>query len=290
MLILVSLILVSLALAQECEVGMTKVEGGYEYTCIQEDDGFLFWLASGCVSPVDDSVQPADSKFQNNYYAYECKLFDDGSVGLEIVGCVNDGAVVAEGEKVTIDEYVWMCTKKEHYLELEPTGCVVDGGEIPIGETFDLAGFWYTCSGPDPLVRKIEGCVSPSDGARLNNGEVYFKNGFAVSCNCNEKSCTHSVTACEGHENGVSVVKNVGQEWMEGTAPFLYKLKCSTCSQGTTVVRTIPQCSDGDFVLKPGCYASGPSGPVGCGINEEQTLQMISGTDEELTGQGFTAC
>jgi hypothetical protein len=251
------------------------VTGGYEYTCMADPDGFTYMMTSGCVSPADESVQPGGALFQDDFYAYECQIQEDNSVGLVRTGCISSGTQVEEGGKVEIGNYVHECAKSEAgYLNLQPSGCIVDGGEVPIGETFESAGFWYTCL--DEPAKKLEGCMNPS-GDRLNPGETYFKDGFTVSCLCDDDSCEHKVTGCEGIVGGTSVNKAVSEEWLQGTAPFQYKCKCTTCSEGTTIVRTVPYCTYKETKIEPGCMTDVAGEQCGCGINQDQTLQVMCG-------------
>jgi len=285
-----------ISVVHSCSVGEKKKDSGYEYTCVQDEDGFSYFQTTACIS--EGKTYNPGANVENAYFSYECKSAVDGGVFLEMKGCKNDGQVVPAGSKVKIGDYMWMCTKDTQYgfLTLTPSGCIVENGEIPFGKDFEEGVFWYTCTktATSPIVKKIGGCID--GGKRLASGATYFKNGFVVTCQCNNgggrmDGCSHKVTGCVEEGPAAPKAHMVGESWLQGTAPFRYTVKCGTCTTGSVITKTLDYCThEGSTKIDPGCVKIIGEKLVACGINEKQTLQIYNDSAQELakfTAKGY---
>jgi hypothetical protein len=263
-------------------LGEVVQRNNYQYTCIEEG-GVFFLKPTGCL--YEGVIYGPGETVSNEYYVYTCVETPNG-VGLEVTGCKGESGDVATGGMVEIGDFVYECARTSGGVTLKPAGCIYNGAVIPIGEIYDGDSFFHSCnSDGGSIFTTCEGCLD-TNGNRVQSGETYFKNGFVFKCLCNDKDggrseCKHKVAGCaEIQPDGVQKPRYVGEQWLEGTAPFRYYVKCELCSQGTSMARTIGKCRTGDTYIKPGCVRRIGGKVFACGINNRQTLQLYTGTNE----------
>lgn len=163
----------------------------------------------------------------------------------------------------------------------------------------------------------------------MSSGEMFIKDTFVVACVCNRFGCANrvflllispesqdgelQVSGCaEERPDGSKKARGIGEFWLQGTAPFRYRMACKTCSLGITIVRSSDQCrcrsgpvwsssshcpgqgrSERGTFLDPGCMAMEGRRIIACGVNRLPTLQLSShprSAAAKLSAQKFRFC
>ncbi|CDW51926.1 hypothetical protein TTRE_0000018501 [Trichuris trichiura] len=162
-------------------------------------------------------------------FAYACQKTMTG-IAMSIVGCFGDnGAFVDFGQKFTVSNFIFVCTKDGNGGFHKAYGCIIEGRKVKMGETVELGAYVYKClpSGDGGIRTEISGCLDKSR-KQIKFGQRYRDGPFLYQCRKTETGVASVLAGCIAKVSGFDQEFKFGESWNTDTSsPLSYKMKCT---------------------------------------------------------------
>jgi len=280
---------------------------GFQYKCVMDTEGYLYFEPSACVSTDGGIHQPGDT-FDHvdgaNYYL-KCQrdyLYNRPYLSVQVIGCL----VGTGRRRIAINETHedeqgswWECQTRHTSALLCLKGCVIDGRRVKAGKEWDEGEYTYTCAKKsDRAIVECVGCLN--EGRRLRSGDRYMRDESVMQCailynpTTGESSRAHNVVGCVERDRRGNVVgeRTLGCRWYNVEGDIKYEKTCGEDGKPQVVGCTLQK--DGyDFLfVPPNMYtiyhgANQPTIYVACRTLPSGDLESFEFNESDLTAGGF---
>lgn len=281
------------------------IQEGFQYKCVMDTEGYLYFEPSACVTTDGGIHQPGDTWDHTddaNYYL-KCQrdyLYARPYLSVQVIGCL----VGPSRRRLAINETYdddstnsyWECQTRNTMAQLCLKGCVHNGQRVKAGEEWEEGEYTYSCNKKsDRAVVECVGCLA--EGRRLRSGDRYMRDDSVLQCAIlynpvtGESSQSHDIVGCvERDRRGVVIgERTLGCRWYDIDGDVKYEKACGDDGK-PSAVGCILQKDGYDFLFIPPnsytIYHSGsqPTMYVACKTDSNGELESFEFNESDLTG------
>lgn len=223
-------------------VSGTFLHNDYEMQCTLDDDGYLQFKFTACISVGDNRRYVIGETWEDQQHAYWFICNQDGPyLRVDIGGCVTHDkkSRIRLDESYDFGEYTYRCQKKYNgTVQMCSVGCIHDGGHYKVGQQWPDGDYVYYCKLNGGRCQKV--CVGCQfRDKRLYDGDRYRKDNTVFQCEVRPHKYGHKPVGCVVHdENGNAVERIVGCRWYQTTKGAKVEQTC-VLENNRTVVKTV---------------------------------------------------
>jgi len=199
------------------------IADGFEFRCVEDTEGYLFFEPASCVDSKGNKHQPGDTwdhETGGNYW-FICNreyYYNRPYLSVKTQGCLVgvNRLRIHINDTQDVDDSWYTCIDRYDSTALCLSGCVVNGTRKKSGEQWDQGEYTYTCvkRGDHAAVE----CVGCTTGVRrLRSGDRYMKDDTVIQCAIlfnplsQEITQAHNIVGCVERNRQGEVV---GERWL----------------------------------------------------------------------------
>lgn len=286
---------------QRIKRGDSYVDDGFEYRCVLDTEGYLYFEATSCVTKEGTKHQPGDTwdHPDGKNYWFICSreyLYKRPYLAVKTQGCIVGPSRLRIKINETHEENDswYSCLDNYNSTSMCLRGCVVNGTRKKAGEAWESGTFQYTCVKKDD--RCVVECVGCKNGDRvLRSGDRYMRDNSVVQCSVLQDpdtqkiSAAHKVVGCVERDRRGAVVgeRVIGCRWAEKNGDYKYEKTCGESGQPDPVGCILTKDGYDYLFVPPNSYTvhhppTGEAIYLACRATESGNLDHFSFTEADL--------
>lgn len=281
--------------------GDSYVDNGFEYKCVLDTEGYLYFEAASCVTVDNVKHQPGDTwdHPQGKNYWFICSreyLYKRPYLAVKTQGCLvgPNKLRIKINETHEENDSWYTCMDNYNSTSMCLQGCIVNGTRRKAGETWTQSTFQYTCVKKDN--KCVVECVGCKTGDRvLRSGDRYMRDNSVIQCSVLQDPETQQIRAehrtigCVERDRRGAVVgeRVIGCRWEETNGVYKYEKTCADNGEPSPVGCILTKDGYDYLFVPPNSYTvhHPPSGDVirlACRATSDGNLDHFSFDESDL--------
>lgn len=281
------------------------ISEGFEYRCVMDTEGYLYFEPAACVTSNGQRHQPGDTwdHPDGKAYWFKCQreyFYSRPYLSVKTQGClvgVNSYRIeINETWDDTATNSWWQCFDRYDSTQLCLKGCIHNGERKESGARWEEGEYVYSCVNKnDRAIIECIGCMN--EGRQLRSGDRYLRENQVYQCEIlydsrkRETKQEHKLIGCVERDRRGTVVgeRTIGCYWSETVGVMKYEKRCTEKGEAMPVGCVMTKDGADYLFIPPNMYTihhpvNGDPIYLACRSDKNGHLTSFNFDENELQG------